>query len=145
MTKIMLYLWHMFKKKDLIMKLAIPVKMNRENSALSPLFGKAKWIAFVQDGEVDIQPNHTHGGGALVEWFIQEGVDTVIFQEMGHTPYQKIKSAGNITLFHAGNERILLDEALEKFEDNQLLLVDDTNIDAIIKHHEKKHSHGHTH
>jgi len=123
------------------MKIAIPMKMNRENSALSPLFGKAKWIAFVQDAKVDIQPNHTHGGGALVAWLKEEGVDTIIFQEMGRTPYQKIKSAENITLFHAGNERILLDEALEKFKDNQLPLVDDTNIDKIIAHHEGKHKH----
>lgn len=123
------------------MKIAVPVKMNRENTALSPLFGKAKWIAFIEDTKIDIQSNNTHGGAALVEWFIRESVDTIIFQEIGQTPYQKMKSAGNITLFHAGNERILLDEALEKFKKNKLLLIDDTNIDDIIKHHERKHTH----
>ncbi len=32
------------------MKIAIPVKMNKENTALAPLFGKAKWFAIVEDG-----------------------------------------------------------------------------------------------
>jgi len=127
------------------MKIAIPVKMNKENTALSPLFGKAKWIAFVEDDKVNIVPNETQDGGALVAWFVKEGVDTVIFQEMGHTPYEKIKLAGSITLFHAGQERILLDEALAKYGNDTLTLIDDTNISEIIQHHENKHSHGQAH
>ena len=40
------------------MKLAIPVKTNKENPAISPLFGKAKWFAFVNiDGKIEIK-NH---------------------------------------------------------------------------------------
>jgi len=34
------------------MKLAIPVKTNKENPAISPLFGKAKWFAFV---DIDVK------------------------------------------------------------------------------------------
>ena len=131
------------QNKGKIMKLAIPVKMNKKSTALSPLFGKAKWIAFVEDGNINIVPNATHGGRAVVEWFAREGVDTVIFQEMGVTPYDMIKSIGSITLFHAGHERILLDEVLAKFNTNQLTLIDDTNIAEILAHHEKKHPHAH--
>lgn len=127
------------------MKIAIPVKMNKENTALAPLFGKAKWIAFIEEGKVNIVPNVAHGGSAVVEWFAKEGVDSVIFQEMGHSPYEKIKSVGNITLFHAGHQRILLDDALTKFNNGTLTLVDDTNISEIIGYHEKKHSHGDSH
>ncbi len=125
------------------MKIAIPVKRNKESTDLAPLFGKAKWIAFVEDGNINIVPNATHGGRAVVEWFAREGVDTVIFQEMGVTPYGMIKSIGNITLFHAGHERVLLDEVLVKFHANQLTLIDDTNIAEILAHHEKKHPHAH--
>ena len=143
MTKKVLYLQHMFKIKEKIMKIAIPVKMNKENTALAPLFGKAKWIAFVEDGDVSIVPNARQGGKAVVEWFASEGVDTVIFKEMGVTPYEMIKSLGNIALFHAGHERILLNDVVEKWHANQLTLIDDTNIGEILARHEKKHPHKH--
>jgi len=125
------------------MKIAIPVKMNKENTALAPLFGKAKWIAFIEDKKVNIVPNEMHGGKAVVEWFIREGVDTVICQEMGTTPYEMLKSLGNISLYHAGHERILLNDVLEKLHANQLTPIDDTNIGEILAQHEKKHPHKH--
>jgi len=125
------------------MKIAIPVKMNKENTALAPLFGKAKWIAFVEDGNVSIVPNARQGGKAVVEWFASEGVDTVIFQEMGTTPYEMLKSLGNISLYHAGHERILLNDVLEKLHAKQLIPIDDTNIGEILAQHEKKHPHKH--
>lgn len=43
------------------MKIAIPVKMNKENTALAPLFGKAKWFAIVEDGKVTIEQNIADG------------------------------------------------------------------------------------
>ncbi len=125
------------------MKIAIPVKMNNENPALAPLFGKAKWIAFVEDENITIVANEAHGGRAVVEWFARENVDTVIFQEMGATPYEMIKAIENMTLFHAGYERIVLDEVLAKFTLNQLTLIDDTNIGDILARHEKNHPHKH--
>ena len=127
------------------MKIAIPVKTNKENPAVAPLFGKAKCFALVTDKNVEIVANPARGGRAVIEWMVNEGVDTIIFQEMGTTPYEMIKAVGTITLFHAGYERVLLSEVLEKFEKNELPLVDDTNIDEIIAHHESKHSHGHGH
>ncbi len=131
------------KQKDICMKIAIPVKTNKENPAVAPLFGKAKWFALVTDGNVEIVANPAQGGRAVIEWMINEDVDTIIFQEMGTTPYEMIKAVGTITLFHAGYERMLLSEVLEKFEKNELPLVDDTNIYEIIEYHEGKHSHRH--
>jgi len=131
------------RSQGIEMKMAIPVKMNRENPPLAPLFGKAKWFAIVNDDHVEIVSNPVQGGRAVVEWLAKEGVDTIIFQEMGETPYAMIKSVGDIALFHAGYERIQLDEVLEKFDKDILPLIDDTNISEIIAHHESKHSHGH--
>jgi len=127
------------------MKIAIPVKMKRENPPLAPLFGKAKWFALIEDNQVEIVENPAHGGRAVIEWLLGEGVDTIIFQEMGISPYEMVKETGKIELFHAGYDRILLDEALEAFDSNALPLVDDTNITEILVHHEKKHSHGEKH
>ena len=124
------------------MKIVIPVKTNRENPPLAPLFGKAKWFAFVEDGKVSIVKNPVEGGHAVIEWFAQQKVDAIIFQEMGSTPYRLIKSYGDMILYHAGFERVLLDNVLQKFEKYQLPEMDDTTIAPIIAHHESSHSHG---
>ena len=124
------------------MKIAIPVKMNKENAPLSPLFGKAKWFAIVEDDTVEIAENPQQGGKAVIEWLVSQAVDTVIFQEMGNTPYAMIKEAGSMDLFHAGYERVLLNDVLEKFNADGLLEIDDTNIAAIIERHKGKHSDG---
>jgi predicted Fe-Mo cluster-binding NifX family protein len=127
------------------MKIAIPVKLNRENPPLAPLFGKAKWFAIVEEGKVTIEKNPVHGGKSVIEWFVSLGVNTIIFQKMGVTPYEMIKEVGTMDLFHAGDERILLNDVLEKFNTGELLEIDDTNIDMIIEHHEGKHTHGEKH
>ena len=128
------------------MKIAVPVKMNRENPPLAPLFGKAKWFAMIEDGEtpkIEIVENPVHGGKAVVEWLSGKGIDTIIFQEMGESPYHMIKEIGGIKLFHAGNSRILLSEVLEKMHHNCFIAVDDSNISEIIAHHEAKPTHRH--
>ena len=131
------------------MKIAIPVKMNKENTALAPLFGKAKWFAIVEDGKITIEQNPADGGQAVVEWLSQSAVDTIIIQEMGMNPYRKVQSYGNIKLYHAGFDRILLENVLQKFEENALELLDDAGMTKIIAHHEVRHpahdEHGHDH
>jgi len=130
------------------MKLAIPVKMNNENPAVAPLFGKAKWFAIVEDGKVNIIPNNQSGGQAVIELLIEMNVDALLIQEMGVSPYEKLKAYGDMMLYHTGFDRILLQDVIEKFEAGELEILDDTNMDKIIKHHEKRHPHhgeGHQH
>ena len=121
------------------MKLAIPVKMNTENPAIAPLFGKAKWFALIENGEVTIIPNQQSGGQAVIELFHEMNIDALLIQEMGRSPYAKVKEYGTMALYHTGFKRILLKDVLSKFENNNLELLDDTNIDKIITHHEKRH------
>ncbi|MBT8348298.1 MAG: NifB/NifX family molybdenum-iron cluster-binding protein, partial [Sulfurovum sp.] len=109
------------------MKIAIPVKMNKENPPLAPLFGKAKWFAIVEDGKVTIEQNIADGGRAVIEWLANTGVDTIIMQEMGMNPYKKVRSYGNIKLYHAGFERILLEDILQQFEANTLTELNDAD------------------
>ena len=123
------------------MKIAIPVKTNKENPAVSPLFGKAKWFAFVSGDKIEIKRNVCNGGIQVIKWLAQEKVEAIIFQEMGIMPYNFIKDIGTIVLYHSGYDRLLLDKAIEKFNNNELLLVDDTNIESIINKHESKHTH----
>ena len=131
------------------MKTAIPVKMNKETTALAPLFGKAKWFAIVEDGKVMIEQNTANGGKAVIEWLANSGVDAIILQEMGLKPYETVKSYGNIKLYHAGFERILLDDVLQKLEAGTLVELDDEGMVKVIAHHEVRHpahdDHGHDH
>lgn len=125
------------------MHIAIPVKTDNENPALASLFGKAKWFAIVKDGSVNIEKNQAKGGKAVIEWLKSSGIDTIIFQEMGTTPYEMIKSVGDIDLYHAGEERIELADVLAMFQDNKLKKVDDQMMAEIIKKHESRHTHDH--
>jgi predicted Fe-Mo cluster-binding NifX family protein len=120
------------------MKLAIPVKMNNENSAIAPLFGKAKWFAIVENEELSIIPNNQTSGQAVIELFDEMKIDILLIQEMGQSPYAKAKELG-MMLYHTGFERILLSDVLEKFKNNDLEILDDTNMEKIIQHHQKRH------
>ena len=124
------------------MKLAIPVKTNKENPAVSPLFGKAKWFAFVDiDGKIDIKQNVCNGAVQVINWLIQENVEVIIFQEIGTAPYSLMKDMETITLFYSGYDRLFLSEVIRKFKNDELLLIDDTNIETIIAKHKFKLTH----
>ncbi|DAB40871.1 MAG TPA: hypothetical protein CFH81_00780 [Sulfurovum sp. UBA12169] len=132
------------QKEGQTMKIAIPVKTNKENPAVAPLFGKAKWFAFIQDGEISIKQNSAEGGQAVVQWLTDEGADTLIIQQMGMMPYKLLKTQEGIKIYHSGFERITLEEVLKNFEENSLTLLDEAQMADIIKHHENKHSHKET-
>jgi predicted Fe-Mo cluster-binding NifX family protein len=121
------------------MKIAIPVKTNKENPAVAPLFGKAKWFAFVENGEIRIEKNPADNGSGVVEWLIKSGVKELIIQNMSNPPYQMLKRDEEITIFHAGDKRIELDELLKKYDFDKLTIIDDTNADNIIKNHQREH------
>ncbi len=127
------------------MKIAIPVKTDKENPALAPLFGKAKWFAFVEEGKIIIEKNPIQEGRAVIAWFVENNIDTIIMQEIGSGPYDAIKSHGGITIYHAGFDRITLSEALEKFNNNEFAPMDDAAMATILAHHEGKHSHADHH
>jgi predicted Fe-Mo cluster-binding NifX family protein len=120
------------------MKIAIPVKMNKENPAVAPLFGKAKWFAIVENGEISIIPNNQSGGGAVIALFDEMKIEALLIQEMGLMPYQRAKAL-DIMLYYTGSKRILLNELLEKFKNNELEILDDTNMDKISKRHNRNH------
>ena len=121
------------------MKLAIPVKMNKENPPVAPLFGKAKWFAIVENGQSKILSNSQSGGQAVIEWLKEMGIEALLIQEIGVGPYKKAKNYG-LQLYHTGFERILLEDVISKFEAGELEILDDTNIGNIIKHGERRDS-----
>ena len=123
------------------MKIAIPVKMNKLDSAVAPLFGKAKWFAIVEEGKIAIVQNPAQGGRAVIEWLNSLHIDTIIMQEMGAGPYEVIQQLGTMKLYHAGFERITLDRLLQDFQENKLALLDEVKMSEIIAKHENAHTH----
>jgi predicted Fe-Mo cluster-binding NifX family protein len=119
--------------------IAIPLKTNKENSAVAPLFGKAKWFAFVENGNITIEKNEAQGGSGVVNWLLGKGVKTLIMQKMSQPPYQMIKEEGSISILYAGSDRIELPEALRRYEAGELVILDDTNALDIIKSHDRQH------
>jgi predicted Fe-Mo cluster-binding NifX family protein len=114
--------------------IAVPIKLNKQDSAVAPLFGKAKWFAFVsEEGEITIEKNEAKKGSAVVSWLLEKGVDVLLMQKMSKSPYEIIQEEGSITIFYVGKERIELKEALKKYADESLVIVDDSNAHEIIK------------
>ncbi len=133
--------------------IAIPVKTNKENTAVTTLFGKAKWFAIVDGDTITIEKNETESGRAVVDSFVARGIDKVIFAHMGGNPFMLLQK-GNIECYHAGEERILLTEALEKLKNGQLTKVDGTNMSQFVEqgnmhngggHGDHEHTHDHHH
>ncbi len=114
--------------------IAVPIKLNKEDSAVAPLFGKAKWFAFAnEEGEITIEKNEDKKGSAVVTWLLEKGVNALLMQRMSESPYKMIQEEGSISIFYVGNERIELKDALQKYVDESLIIVDDSNAHEIIK------------
>jgi len=121
------------------MKIAIPVKTDKENPAVAPIFGKAKWFAFTENGKISIEKNEERSGVGVIEWLLRQGVTSLIIKKMSNPPYQMVKKDGRITVFYAGDERIELDELIKKYEADALTIIDDSNAGDIIKDHQRDH------
>ncbi len=122
--------------------LAVAVKTDKENTAVSPLFGKAKFFAFYDGHDISIEKNEHKGGVSVVNWLVAKGVDTLIIKEMGSSPYAEVKKRG-INLLYAGDERIEIDAIIAKYEDGALETLSEEKVQQIIAKHEKGHTHKH--
>lgn len=135
--------------------IAIPVKTDKENPAVTTLFGKAKWFAFINGDKVTIEKNEIMSGRAVVEDFVERGVTKIVFSHMGGNPFMLLQKA-KIECFHSGDERILLNDVIEKLKNNQLTKVDGANMADFVEqgnmhngggdhHHDHDHDHDHHH
>jgi predicted Fe-Mo cluster-binding NifX family protein len=122
--------------------IAIPVKTDKENPAVTTLFGKAKWFAIVDGENITIEKNETQSGRAVVENFAARGIKKIIFQHMGGNPFMLLQKA-KIECFHSGDERTLLLDVLEKLKNNQLQKVDGVNMALFIEQGNMHNGGGH--
>ncbi len=126
--------------------LAVAVKTDRTNTAVSPLFGKAKYFAFYDGETITIEKNEAGDGIAVIDWFMQKGVDTIIVKEMGSNPYKALQKY-DVRLLYAGDERIEVAAIVKKYEAGELEPLNAMQMEAIITKHERHHTHadGHSH
>jgi predicted Fe-Mo cluster-binding NifX family protein len=126
--------------------IAIPVKTNKENPAVSTLFGKAKWFAFIDGDKITVEKNELQGGRAVVEDFISRRVTQLVFSSMGGNPFMLLQKA-EIECFYSGENRILLSDVLAKLRNNELININATNMSDYIEQGgmHKSHDHEGTH
>lgn len=127
--------------------LAVAVKTDKANTAVSPLFGKAKFFAFYDGKNITIEKNEAGDGMAVINWFAQKGVDTVIVKEMGSNPYKALQK-NDMKLLYAGDERIEIADIIKKYEAGELDGLSEMQMQKIINKHENHpqgHEHGHAH
>ncbi len=127
--------------------IAIPVKTNKENPAVSTLFGKSKWFAFIDGEKISIEANDTQSGRDVVEYMKKKGVNSLIFHHMGGNPFMLLQK-NSIECFHDGGERILLHDVIKKFKENSLVKVDGSNMADYVeqgKMHKNRSNHHHEH
>lgn len=118
--------------------IALPIKSDKEESALAPLFGKAKWFAFVrEDGTISIMANQAEGGIKTARWFESLGVKVLITNHLGEKPFQALQKAG-IRIYFAGKERTEVAQAVLKFHEGALVEVDAQNYQELLGEEEKK-------
>ena len=122
--------------------LTVAVKTDKENAAVSPLFGKAKFFAFYDGNTISTEKNESKGGTAVIDWFAQKGVETIIVNQMGGSPYKALQNHG-MKLLYAGDKRIEIGDVVQKYEADELAALTDAQMQVIIAKHEKSHTHKH--
>lgn len=127
--------------------ITFPLKTNKENSAVSPLFGKAKFFAFFDGKNLSIEANPYERGSKLINWFNEKGVDTIVMKEMGARPFEAISKTA-IKVLYAGNDRVTTNEVLENYKTNSLKELSIDELQKIVKEHKGDKSsscHSHSH
>lgn len=119
--------------------IAIPVKTNKENTAVSTLFGKAKYFAFIENNKIKILKNEQMGGKAVANWLKNKNVDTLITSHMGEKPFETLLNNG-LKVYFAADERIELKDVMIKYADGELQILNNQNFHILLKednHHSK--------
>ncbi len=120
------------------MKIAIPLKTNKNMPAISPLFGHAKWFAFIDGDEIQIERNFFDGGREVANWLLENGIDTVITQHIGYNPFMILKQ-NNVKCFYPGDGRIIFSEAVDALREGKLTEITEENIENFTRHAHTHH------
>jgi len=120
--------------------IAMPVKSNKPDSAISPVFGKVKYFAIVDEvGNIQFVENREKSGMKAVQLLIENGVKTLLMSHIGERPFQLAINSG-IEVFYVGKERITISEAVEKWKNGEFQNAKEVDI-SLFSHHGKGEHH----
>jgi len=102
------------------MKYAAPFKMNKEESAITKVLGKAKYFGIYDDvsNQMKVIENKETGGPAIFFELQKEGVNVLLTPHAGPGAVKAAAQTG-IRLFYCGEERKLLLEAVKEFQEGK--------------------------
>jgi len=102
------------------MKYAAPFKMNKEDSAITKVLGKAKYFGIYDDtsNQLEVIENHETGGPAIFTELKKRNVDVLLTPHAGPGAVRAAVQFG-IRLYYCGDERKLLLEAVKEFQEGK--------------------------
>jgi predicted Fe-Mo cluster-binding NifX family protein len=120
---------------------AMPVKSRSEDSAISPVFGKVKYFAVVDEsGNISFVENIEKSGARAIQLLLENGAKTLLMSHMGENPFQMAVRSG-IEIFFVGKERITIKEAVEKLKNGEFQKATEIDKNIFIGHHGSHHHH----
>jgi len=97
---------------------AAPFKMNKQDSAITKVLGKAKYFGIYDDStnKLEVIENKETGGPAIFMQLVEKNVDVILTPHAGPGAVTKSEQTG-IKLYYCGEERKLLLEAVKDFQE----------------------------
>ncbi len=107
---------------------AAPFKMNKQDSAITKVFGKAKYFGIYDDetNKLEVIENLETGGPAIFKQLQAKNVDVVLTPHAGPGAVKKANEIG-MKLYYCGEERKLLLEAVKEFQDGKYPQITEEN------------------
>jgi len=107
---------------------AAPLKMEKQDSAITKVLGKAKYFGIYDDAtnKLEVIQNHQTGGAGIFDELSKRGVNVVLTPHAGPGAVNKSMEL-NIKLYYCGDERKMLLEAVKEFQDGKYPLITQQN------------------
>jgi len=102
------------------MKFASPLKMKKEDSAITKVLGKAKYFGIYDEetNRLEVIENEDPSGPAIFTVLKNMGVDTVLTPHAGPGAVNAAMQFG-ISLYYCGDERKSMLEAVREFQEGK--------------------------
>jgi len=114
---------------------AAPLKMNKQDSAITKVFGKAKYFGIYNDesNELKVIKNENPGGPAIFNQLIKESVDVILTPHAGPGAVKGALQTG-MKLYYCGDDRKDLIQAVKEFQDGKYIEITPENFHQFHGH-----------
>jgi len=115
--------------------IAAPLKMEKTDSAITSVFGKAKYFGIYNplNKEVTVIKNPQQGGPAILSVLKDKKVTHILTQHLGQRPLS-IAQELNMKVYHCTKERMTLAQASEKLDSDDFTEITMANLSQFSNH-----------